>query len=162
MSLFDSFPIDLTQLRTLISVFVAMVLGAIVGIEREAAHKPAGLRTHMFVAGVSALLVNLSDAMLTYFSLREGSAVINADPVRIIEAIITGISFIGAGTIIQSRREQSVEGLTTAASILFVAGIGVAVALHQYVLAVGGTFLALVSLVMVKWISQKITNQGPS
>lgn len=157
MTFFEAISADtLQQLQNLLLILLAMILGAPVGLEREIAHKPAGLRTHMLVAGGAALLVMLSDVVLTFFSLREGNNNINADPVRVIEAIITGISFIGAGTIIQSGRQQSVEGLTTATSVLFVAAIGIAVALHQFVLAIGSTVIVLASLRFIKWITIKL------
>ncbi len=160
-TLFNSSFIDPSQIRILVSVAIAMVLGAIIGLEREIADKPAGLRTHIIVAGGVTLLVSLSEVIVRYIILREGADNIQVDPVRIIEAIITGISFIGAGTIIRSRQDGSVEGITTAASILFVAGIGIAVALNQFVLAVGGTLLDLVSLRIIKWISLRLTNSKP-
>ena len=69
-----------------------------------------------------------------------------SDPVRIIEAVVTGVSFLGAGTIILRRGRRQVEGLTTAASILFTAAVGVCVALSQLVLAVGVTLLVLAIL----------------
>ncbi len=69
-----------------------------------------------------------------------------ADPIRIIEAVITGVSFLGAGTIIRHRGKNQVEGLTTAASLLFAASLGVCIALSQAMLAVGLTLLLLVTL----------------
>jgi putative Mg2+ transporter-C (MgtC) family protein len=146
------------QLRALGYILTAMVLGALIGLDREIADKPAGLRTHMLVAGGAAMMVSLSDVIVTFLSLREGEEVIRVDPVRIIDAIITGISFIGAGTIIHSRQDDSVEGVTTAASILFVAGIGIAVALNQIVVAIGSTLLVLISLRIILWFSARITD----
>jgi putative Mg2+ transporter-C (MgtC) family protein len=75
-----------------------------------------------------------------------GVELVRSDPVRIIEAVVTGISFLGAGTIILRRGKRQVEGLTTAASILFTAAVGVCVALSQLVLAVGATLLVLLIL----------------
>lgn len=110
------------QLLTLLYVALAMILGAAIGFERESADKPAGLRTHMLVTGVAALLVAIGDVVIVHFNLDVTEGVIRTDPIRIIEAIITGVSFLGAGTIIFHRSEEAVEGLTTAASILFAAG----------------------------------------
>jgi putative Mg2+ transporter-C (MgtC) family protein len=80
------------------------------------------------------------------FSVGLGVDLVRSDPVRTIEAVVTGISFLGAGTIVLRRGKQQVEGLTTAASILFTAAVGVCVALAQFVLAVGATLLVLVTL----------------
>lgn len=127
----------------LAEIGVAALLGGAVGFERERADKPAGLRTHMLVAASAALLVGLADSMVG--SLGQTSQV-QADPIRVLEAIITGVAFLGAGTIIQRRRTRSVEGLTTAASLLLVASVGAAVALDRLVLAVGVTVLTLLIL----------------
>ncbi|HXV41594.1 MAG TPA: MgtC/SapB family protein, partial [Anaerolineae bacterium] len=138
--------IDFEQIQILALVMLGMFLGAVIGFERESANKPAGLRTHILVAGSAALLVALGDVVIAHFYLDMGNRVIQSDPVRIIEAIITGISFLGAGTIIYHRSENVVEGLTTAASILIAAGVGMSVALLQFTLAIGVTVLALVTL----------------
>lgn len=140
---------DLEQIQILGLVVLGMLLGAIIGFERESADKPAGLRTHMLVAGAAALLVALGDVVVVHFQVVMENRVIQSDPVRIIEAVITGISFLGAGTIIYRRSENVVEGLTTAASILLAAGVGMSVALLQFTLAVGVTILALITLRVV-------------
>jgi putative Mg2+ transporter-C (MgtC) family protein len=74
------------------------------------------------------------------------SQLVQSDPIRLIEAIVAGVSFLGAGTIIRHRSGKQVEGLTTAASILFTAAVGVGVALSQVVLAVGATMAVLLTL----------------
>lgn len=118
------------QWDVLIKTVVAMGLAGLIGFERELKDKPAGLRTHMFVAAAAALLVALSEEAVGRFAERLPDAVA-ADPIRIFQTIIVGVSFIGAGTIIQREHEERVEGLTTAASLLLVAGIGIAVALDM-------------------------------
>lgn len=131
----------------IIKVIFAMFLGGLMGLERELAQKPAGLRTHILVAGASCLLMVLGHVLITNYSeagIFEDA--IQADPIRIMEAIITGISFLGAGTIIFRNKDETVEGLTTAASILFVASIGITVALQRYILAALLTVLALLIL----------------
>jgi putative Mg2+ transporter-C (MgtC) family protein len=135
-----------TEFQMLGKVMIAALLGGLVGIEREFAERPAGLRTHMLVGATAAFFVILADHMLSSFDPRE---VINADPVRVVEAIVVGISFLGAGTILKYREEgqRVVEGLTTSASILSVAAIGIAVALDAYVLAAG---VALMNL-FINW-----------
>lgn len=134
------------QLQILGYVALAMLLGAVLGLDREIAHKPAGLRTHMLVAGAAALLMGLGDVILDRFDIHLGHTAVQSDPLRIIEAVITGVSFLGAGTIIRRSSTDAVEGLTTAASLLFVAGVGMTVALSQWVLATGVTVLALITL----------------
>jgi len=146
------------QLWILARVGLAMLLGAIIGFERELEDKPAGLRTHILVGGSAALFVALVDIVVGSLNAKLGSEVVQSDPVRIIEAVVTGVSFLGAGTIVLRRRGNQVEGLTTAASILFTAAVGVCVALSQIVLAVGVTALVLVTLrglgLLESWLAQ--------
>jgi putative Mg2+ transporter-C (MgtC) family protein len=123
-----------------------MLLGAVLGLEREIAQKSAGLRTHMMVAGAAALLVALADIIVRHFDVKMGQTVVQSDPLCIIEAVITGVSFLGAGTIIRRGSAAVVQGLTTAATLLFVAGVGITVALSQWVLAAGVVVLALAKL----------------
>ena len=136
---------SLMQFEIIGEVALAMLLGGVIGFEREMADKPAGFRTQMLVAGAAALLVGLGDAMLRRFAV-DSSINASSDPIRIVEAIVTGISFLGAGTIFRRDRTEQVEGLTTAASILLCAAIGISVALRQFVLALGVTVLALIVL----------------
>lgn len=142
-ALFQTIPV---QVQILGSVALAMILGAVIGLEREVKDKPAGLRTHMLVAGSATFLVALSDVAVKRFNVDLGSGLVRSDPIRIIEAVITGISFLGAGTILRHKGSDHVEGLTTAASLLFVAALGVCVALSQVLLAIGVTVLVLVTL----------------
>jgi putative Mg2+ transporter-C (MgtC) family protein len=130
------------QLWILLDVFIACMLSGAVGYEREMHSKPAGFRTHMIVGGASALLVGLADVSVAV-NLPEYKDVLDVDPIRIIQAIIIGISFIGAGTILKSREDRHVSYLTTAATILFSSGLGICVALHQYILAIGVTILVV-------------------
>ncbi|HEX8494598.1 MAG TPA: MgtC/SapB family protein [Pyrinomonadaceae bacterium] len=148
----------ISQLEIIGEVALAMLLGGMIGIEREMADKPAGFRTHMLVAGAAALLVGLGDALLHRFNIG-ANEYLRSDPIRIVEAIVTGISFLGAGTIFRRERGEQVEGLTTAASILLCSAIGIAVALRQFVLAAGTTVLALLTLrglkFIEKWLAQR-------
>jgi putative Mg2+ transporter-C (MgtC) family protein len=134
------------QFQVLGEIAIAMALGAAIGLERELARKPAGVRTHMLVAGAAALFVGLGSATVATVEGVGPAGGFRSDPVRIIEAIVTGISFLGAGTIFRSRKGEEVEGLTTAATILVCAGIGIAVAVRQVLLAVSVTVLVLVVL----------------
>jgi putative Mg2+ transporter-C (MgtC) family protein len=141
-------------------VALAGGLGALVGLEREFAHKPAGLKTHIFVCAGSALLMLLSAAIVDEFEQDESGRVISSDPVRVLQAIVIGISFLGAGTIIH--RGSHVEGLTTASSIFLTAGIGVAVAIDRVILAAATTCFAVTVLFVIgaieRWIARQTGN----
>jgi len=139
----------LAQIEVLGEVVLAVILGGLIGLEREIAEKPAGLRTHMLVAVSATMLVALGNTIVANFKLSE---YMQADPVRIIEATIIGISFLGTGTILQREKQGKIEGLTTAASVLAVATIGVAVALRLFVLSIGTTFfILLINRVVNGW-----------
>ena len=140
------FSIDVLQMKILAQLAVAMVLGGLIGLDRQLADRPAGLRTHILVAGAATLFVALGDILIIHVNSEIHSDVIRSDPIRLIGAVITGISFLGAGTIIRGQSEGKVQGLTTAASILLAAGIGVCVALSQFILALGMTGLVLLIL----------------
>ncbi|MEZ4807811.1 MAG: MgtC/SapB family protein [Flavobacteriales bacterium] len=133
------------ELRIVLDLGIATVLAGVVGLERELGSKPAGLRTHMIIGAVAALFVHMGQVAVQEF-LRElpPSININTDPLRIFEAIVVGVSFIGAGTIIRTRDGRGVQYLTTAASLLLSAGIGMAVGCQLYLVAVGVALLALV------------------
>lgn len=152
------------QLKIFIEIVIAMLFGGIVGLERELAKKPAGLRTHMLVAGAAAFLISLGDIIVLEYAAREFSGIAGTDPIRIIQAIIIGISFLGAGTIIQRRREERIEGLTTSASILFTSAIGICVALEQYYLAGAVTILVFIVnfflLIIEKWLKTKYADEN--
>ena len=149
------------QFEIIGEVALAMLLGGVIGFEREMADKPAGFRTQMLVAGAAALLVGLGDALLLRFIV-EGKTNVTADPIRIVEAIVTGISFLGAGTIFRSDSCEQVKGLTTAASILLCAAVGISVALRQFVLSIGVTVLALIVLRGLTGIEKRLTPKKTS
>jgi len=102
---------ELPALRT---VAIAGGLAALLGCERELAGKPAGLRTHILVGAGAALLILLGDTAMDRFAANQGAALVQSDPIRVLQAVIVGISFLGAGTIVHARG-SAVEGLTTAA-----------------------------------------------
>jgi putative Mg2+ transporter-C (MgtC) family protein len=147
------------QLQILAYVALAMFLGGLVGLDREAARKPAGLRTHMLVSGAAALLVLLGHVMVKNYDTKLAS-LLTSDPIRIIEAVITGVSFLGAGTIIRNRDAGQVEGLTTAASLLLAAAIGISVALAQFVVALGLTILILLVLRLLGYVENRFAAQS--
>jgi putative Mg2+ transporter-C (MgtC) family protein len=148
-----------TELRALGYVMLAMLLGGIIGVERELEDKPAGLRTHMLVAGASALLVMLGEIALQDFIASFGGTAVNTDPVRVLQALVTGVAFLGAGTIIRHKAEPQIEGLTTASSLLFTAAVGACVAFSYIVLAIGATVLVLITLrgltIVERWLENR-------
>ena len=123
------------QAELALRLIAGLALGAIIGFERELHRQPAGFRTHSLVSLGAALFAIIS-------AYGYGGA--NIDPTRITAQIVSGIGFIGAGTILQSRGR--VRGLTTAASLWSVAAIGTAAGTGLYVLAMLGTVLILVVL----------------
>jgi putative Mg2+ transporter-C (MgtC) family protein len=98
----------------------------------------------MLVAGSAALLTGMSRILVGQLGIDE--SIVRTDPLRIIEAVITGVSFLGAGTIIRNRGDGQVEGLTTAATLLLAGALGIGVALGQLVLTIGVTIIVLVVL----------------
>ena len=146
------------ELDIFLKVVVAVCLGGVIGIERELVKKPAGIRTHMFVAGAATLVMSVSTLLIYEFNASFGN--VQSDPVRVIEAIIVGISFIGAGTVLKSEIDHNVYYLTTAASILFAAGIGITVALERYWLAIALTGLVIAVNAAVGGIEQKYLGKG--
>ena len=140
------------QLQILGEMVLAMILGGVIGFEREAADKPAGLRTHMLVAGSAALLTGLGRLLVSEMGIDESA--IQADPIRMIEAVVTGVTFLGAGTIIRHRGKNQVEGLTTAASLLLTSALGIGIALNQFVLTIGAVIIVLLILSGVKYLEK--------
>lgn len=139
----------LADLGVLAQAVVAIVLGGLIGLEREASHKRAGLRTHMLVCLAALLFTRLGVVMTEVSAAALPPGLAEADPVRILQAIVIGVSFLGAGVILRDPAEARVHGLTTAATLLIVAPIGVAVGLGRYVLAVGVAGLVLLVLRLV-------------
>lgn len=134
------------EVMILIQVAISMALGGLLGIEREAADKPAGLRTHIMVSSASTLFIALGMVAVSEFSGIFPNEVIKSDPIRVLQAIITGVSFLGAGTIIHERSKGAIEGLTTAASVFLASGVGISVGFERWILAGGTTLLALIAL----------------
>ncbi len=125
-------------------LLLSLVLGSLIGWERQAGRKPAGMRTHVLVCLGSTTFVLLQDFAVE----RYGGA---SDPTRLVAAVITGIGFLGAGTILRTT-EGFVHGLTTAASVWMVSAIGCAVGVHAYRLATAVTVMVLVVLRGYRWL----------
>jgi putative Mg2+ transporter-C (MgtC) family protein len=145
------------EIRPLVDILLAMALGGAIGFEREIKDRPAGFRTHMLVASAAALLVSVGRAMIDDPHFAE--SVVTIDPLRLAEAVIAGVAFIGAGTIFSRRGEDSIAGITTAASLLMVAILGVVVGFRFYLLASAATVLTLFVLLaqrhIERWLASK-------
>lgn len=122
---------------------LAFAIGALIGWERERNQRPAGLRTHMLVCAGSAMCM-----MIGYYSLAKSNGHGSIDPTRIAAQVISGIGFLGAGTIL--REGLSVKGLTTAASLWTVACLGLAVGAGYYFAAIVGAVLMFLTLTLVE------------
>jgi putative Mg2+ transporter-C (MgtC) family protein len=135
---------DPATLESILGLIMSIIFGAIIGLEREITHKPAGLRTHM--------LVCLGSCLFTVISQEFGM-----DPARVAAGIVTGIGFIGAGTIIAE--QGKVVGITTASSLWVTAAIGLTIGVGHYLLAAVSTllvFLILTSKIIFKKFSVSI------
>jgi putative Mg2+ transporter-C (MgtC) family protein len=127
----------------------AMLVGAIIGLNREITHKPAGMRTHA--------LVSLGTAMITVISIEFAATAIPREDgavLRTIQGIVTGIGFIGGGVILRIPEEQTVTGLTTAASIWIVCGLGIACGFGAWKATVITVVLAMVVLILGDRVEQ--------
>ena len=143
---------DWTQLqRVVIRLVAAMVVGAVIGFQRQRAGKSAGLRTHMLVAMGSALFVLDGEAAVMSMS----------DLSRVIQGLATGIGFIGAGAILKERAARKIEGLTTASGIWMTAAAGAAAGLGRVGLALLSVVLAWVILAFVGAIEPHIAKTKP-
>src|SRR5438093_3633903 len=131
---------------TIVRLILAAALGGIIGLEREFSHKPAGLRTNMFICFGSAMFTVLSVELAGQFV---------GDHTRIAAQIIPGIGFIGAGSILHSR--GSVQGLTTAATLFVVASIGMAAGGGFYLQAIFATLVILVALSALGWFETRFS-----
>ncbi len=129
------------SLELVVQFLLAIILGGTIGIEREKSHKPAGIRTHMLVA-LGACLFTAS------------SIVFGVDTGRIAAGIVTGIGFIGAGTIIGSK--GNIKGITTAASLWTTSAVGLMIGMGEYFAGIVATLLVLFILVLdlltKKWL----------
>jgi putative Mg2+ transporter-C (MgtC) family protein len=141
---------DVRQTASLVTrMMIAMILGAVIGAQRESLGKPAGLRTHMLVA--------MGGALFVLAPLQSGMDLDNMS--RVIQGIVTGIGFIGGGAILKLQEQRAIEGLTTAAGIWITAAVGIAVGLGRWGLALASTILTWVTLSLIgkieAWMNQK-------
>ena len=141
---------DRTRLAVVvIRVIAAVVLGGFLGIERERAGKPAGFRTHMLVClGTALVVLACTEVKMSLDGLS-----------RVIQGIVTGIGFIGAGTILKLTDKREIQGLTTAAGLWMTAAIGVAVGLGALGLALIGTVMTVIVLAL-QGVEEALNKRG--
>lgn len=144
--------LNLTLNEIIIRLVMALVMGGVIGTEREYKNRPAGLRTHMLVC-LGATIIALTQVEIAATSLQQARefpeliAVMRSDQTRLIAQIVSGVGFLGAGTIIESNR--SIKGLTTAASIWTVAGLGIAIGMGFYLIAICSFIGIILSLTVI-------------
>ena len=137
-----------TDKEIILRLILSVVLSGLIGLERQLHRKTAGFRTHILVSMGSCLIMLTS---LYVFDIYKDKAAL--DPARIAAGVITGIGFLGAGAIIRER--ENVKGLTTAASLWMVSGIGLAVGCGFNKAAVYATVLALITLFFFRYLEDK-------
>lgn len=135
----------------LIRILVAGVLGGIIGLERDIHGRSAGLRTHLLVCIGASLFMIMSEQIAFH---AKNNGIISSDPARIAAQIVTGIGFLGAGTII--REGFTIRGLTTAACLWVVAAIGMAVGAGNFNLAISTTIISILSLIVLQKLEKII------
>ncbi len=141
--------LQLTPTSAIIRIFLSLMLGACVGIERKTKGQMAGLRTFSLISMGACIAM-----MLSIYVCQETSGLQRADPSRIAAQVISGIGFLGAGTIIQMK--GSVRGLTTAAGIWIIATVGMAVGCGLYVVAIVATVMVLLVLTLLEKLERRV------
>jgi putative Mg2+ transporter-C (MgtC) family protein len=134
ISEFSDLPTITEVTRITLRLLMAATLGGMLGFEREQRGKAAGMRTHMLVALGAALFVLIP----------QQAGISDADLTRVIQGVVVGVGFLGAGTILKSTNEETIKGLTTAAGLWLTAAIGIAAGLGREASAVLSTVLALI------------------
>ena len=140
----------------LLKLFLSAFLGGLIGLERESHSRAAGLRTHILVAIGSTLIMMISNYMFLLYQNQTASTIVRLDPARIAAMTITGIGFLGAGTIIQSK--EIIRGLTTAACLWVIAAVGLAVGCGFYLPAVLTSIIALIALYLLHYLDLHVSD----
>lgn len=144
----EASPMELTAGIIAFRLFFALIIGVLIGIDRELTRRPAGLRTHMLVALGACVVMITGQLIFAEYSPLGATP----DPARMAAQVVAGVGFLGAGTIM--REGLSVRGLTTAASLWAVACLGMAVGGGYYALGLFGTVFMLVTLVVFDWLQK--------
>src|SRR5690625_2088251 len=142
------------DIEMLIRLFIAAILGLLMGLEREMKRKSLGLKTILVISIVSCLLTIVSIQSAYIFPASE-FAEIRMDPLRLAAQIVSGVGFLGAGVILK-REDDTVSGLTTAAIVWGAAGIGIATGAGFYIEAAAGVALLLFSVELVPGLIRKM------
>ncbi len=145
----------LPPLEATLRVLAAVVVGTLIGLDRELRKKPAGLRTHILISLAAALFTLIAFEIHLQFATGEGTK--TADPVRIIDAVTAGVAFLAAGAIIRSG--GSVHGLTTGANMWLAGALGLACGAGYYFIVLIGTVFALIVLVAVEKLEERISTK---
>ena len=145
-------------LGMILKLLVASLIGGILGFDRERKDKPAGLRTHMLVALGSATFVLLGFEAGGELSPRHDERAL--DPTRVLQGVVGGIGFLGAGSIIQARGH--VSGVTTAASVWMAGALGAAAGMGAYAVAVAATLLSVLILTALRRLEIRLRPSSPS
>lgn len=143
---------DLTYLDVILRLVLSIALSGLIGFERERINKPAGLRTHILVSIGATVVMLVSLSMFQTPSFHS-----SVDPTRLGAQVISGIGFIGAGTIIHEG--ATVKGLTTAASLWAAACIGLAIGAGFYIISLAGTFLVFLTLFLLSKIEISVSKK---
>lgn len=146
--IFDNYFLGNFELSVFIKLLVAAFAGAAVGFEREKSGRPAGLRTHLLVSVGACLVMVVSEAFFLKYNYLTADSAIRIDPARTAAQIVSGIGFLGAGVII--KEGLSVRGLTTAASLWVVAGLGMAFGMGLFLPGFFATGIVVCSLFFLK------------
>lgn len=141
--------VELTASTSVVRIVLSLILGSLVGIERKRKGQMAGLRTFSLISMGACIAM-----MLSIYVCQETVGLLRGDPSRIAAQVISGIGFLGAGTIIQMK--GSVRGLTTAAGIWIIATIGMAVGAGLYMIAIVGTGLVLFILTLLEMLEHRV------
>jgi putative Mg2+ transporter-C (MgtC) family protein len=157
--LMGSLPSGIEFFHISLRLFVALIVGGLVGLQRELTHKPAGLRTHMLLSlGTALVLVTAEQAGMS-----------KSDLSRVLQGLVTGLGFLGGGAILKLTAEHEIHGLTTAAGLWVTAAAGAAAGLGRLGLAIVGVSLGLLVLAafvkLEQWLghhaSQDAANRPP-
>ncbi len=144
---------DVTYLAVALRIFIAAFLGGLMGLERGLKNRAAGLRTYMLVCVGSCLIMMTNQFIYQVYS--------QGDPVRMGAQVVSGIGFLGAGTIIVTRRNK-IKGLTTAAGLWVSAGVGLALGIGFYEGAIAGAVAVLLVMTLMQFMDNKMRNKTKS
>ena len=138
---------EVTYLAVLLRIFAAVIIGGVLGLERGMKNRPAGLRTYMLVCVGACVIMLTNQYIFQVFG--------SGDPVRMAAQVVSGIGFLGAGTIIVTRRNQ-IKGLTTAAGLWSAAGVGLALGGGFYEAAIVGSFAVFFVMTLLQKMDNKL------